>query len=220
MNNGWIKLYRKFKNWEWYKDIKTKHLFLHLLLSANHKDKKWQGIMVKRGQLITGLFSLSKQTGLSIQEIRTSLKKLKKTKELTSKATNKFSVITLINWEEYQKIDEQATSKTTNEQQTSNKRATTNKNIKNVKKREGNIISPSQLMKNFLISINNKTYSSFLKKILNIKVSEKNKEIERFASYWSELNKSGTKQKWELEKTFELKRRLQTWFKFKEKWEK
>ena len=46
-NTGWIKLHRKFLKWEWYSDINTKSLFLHLLLTANHKDKQWQGITVK-----------------------------------------------------------------------------------------------------------------------------------------------------------------------------
>ena len=38
-------------------------------------------------------------------------------------------------------------------------------------------------------------------------------ELKNFAGYWTELNKSGTKQRWELQKTFELKRRIGTWFK-------
>lgn len=37
------------------------------------------------------------------------------------------------------------------------------------------------------------------------------KEFKKFILYWTELNKSGTKQRWQLEKTFEVKRRLLTW---------
>ena len=59
MNDGFIKLFRKFKQWEWYSDVNTKVLFLHLLLSANHTDKSWRGITVKRGQIVVGLESLS-----------------------------------------------------------------------------------------------------------------------------------------------------------------
>ena len=43
------------------------------------------------------------------------------------------------------------------------------------------------------------------------------RELNNFRGYWSEKNKSGTKQRWELEKTFELKRRLATWFRNAEK---
>ncbi|MCP4761494.1 MAG: hypothetical protein GY870_06910 [archaeon] len=139
MNNGWIKIHRKFKDWEWYDDLKTKHLFLHLLLSANHKKGKWRGIKVEKGQLVTGLYSLKEQTGLSIQNVRTSLDKLKRTKELTIKSTNKYSIITLINWDKYQKEEKNQQAN----QQTTNKQLTTNKNEKN----EKNIISYKNLKK-------------------------------------------------------------------------
>jgi hypothetical protein len=36
-------------------------------------------------------------------------------------------------------------------------------------------------------------------------------EIANFIDYWSELTKSGKKQRWELQPTFELRRRLGTW---------
>lgn len=37
-------------------------------------------------------------------------------------------------------------------------------------------------------------------------------EIAKFISYWTELNSTGKKQRWEMEKTFEIDRRLATWF--------
>lgn len=37
-------------------------------------------------------------------------------------------------------------------------------------------------------------------------------EFNKFISYWTELTKSGQKQRWELEKAFDIKRRLVTWF--------
>ena len=136
MNNGWIKLHRKFIEWEWYDDINTKILFLHCLLKANHEDKKYRGEVVPRGSFLTGLDVLSKQTGLSVQKIRTSISKLKSTNELTHRATRKGSHIFLTNYDLYQtveKINTQSNIKITNEQQTSNKQATSNKNDKNYK---------------------------------------------------------------------------------------
>jgi len=38
------------------------------------------------------------------------------------------------------------------------------------------------------------------------------REIIKFVSYWTEPNKSGSKVRWELQKTFEITRRLATWF--------
>lgn len=99
---GWIKLHRKIKDWEWYNDSQTLHLFIHLLLSANSKNKNWHGIEVKRGQVIVGRRKLSKLTGISERSVRTSLKRLKSTHELTIKTTNKYSIITICNYESYQ----------------------------------------------------------------------------------------------------------------------
>ncbi len=122
--NGFIKLHRKIAKWEWYQDANTFRLFVHLLLIANHEDKRWQGKEVKRGQTITGRKALSKSLKLSQQQIRTSLNKLKSTSEITIKATNKFSLITLTHYDSYQSRDQIATNKTTsyahNGQPTSN----------------------------------------------------------------------------------------------------
>lgn len=108
MNNGFINLYKKFLDWEWYDDIHTSRLFIHLLLKANFKDNKWHGINVKRGSLITGRKKLSKETKLSEQQIRTSLKNLQSTNELTIKTTNLYSVISITNYNEYQDINQQS----------------------------------------------------------------------------------------------------------------
>jgi len=136
-NQGWIKLHRKFQTWEWANDSNMVSLFIHLLLLANHKERKWHGETIKPGQLITGLYSLSKTTGLSVQSLRTCLDRLKSTSEITSKVTNKFRVITIVKWADYQGSEEEvtstSTSKVTINQQSTNNQSTTNKNVKNVK---------------------------------------------------------------------------------------
>lgn len=139
MHRGYIKFYRKFLEWEWYQDSNCVRLFLHLLLKANFKDNRWQGTEVKRGQLITSINHLSKETGLSEQQVRSTIKKLISTSEITSKATNKFTIITIEKYSFYQSQEEEITnnltSNTTNEQQTNNKQITNNQQqLKNVKK--------------------------------------------------------------------------------------
>lgn len=99
---GWIKLHRKMINWEWYNDINVKVVFLHLLLTANHEDKKWQGIEIKRGQKITSLSHLAEETKLSVKQIRNVLNKLKSTGEITSKGTNEYTIITIVKYNDYQ----------------------------------------------------------------------------------------------------------------------
>jgi hypothetical protein len=133
---GWIKTHRKLQEWEWYNNSNMVHLLIHLVLSANHKDGNWRGQVVKRGQLITGFKSLNSITGISIQSLRTCLERLKSTSEITIKATNKNSLITILNYDFYQstELKEIDTNKqTTHDQQTINMQSTTNKNVKNVK---------------------------------------------------------------------------------------
>ena len=102
---GWINLYRKFEDWEWFNKSEMVHLFLYLLLKANHDDKKWNGIAIKRGQVITGIHSISLKTGISVRSVRTCLNRLISTNEITRKTTNKFSIITICNYESYQGIE-------------------------------------------------------------------------------------------------------------------
>ena len=99
---GWVKLDRKILSWEWFTDSNTLSVFIYLLLSANHKDGKWQGIDVLKGQHITSVEKIAVNTGLSRQNVRTVLKKLVNTGEITIKATNKFSLITIVKWAFYQ----------------------------------------------------------------------------------------------------------------------
>ena len=130
MNNTFIKLYRGLLDWEWFNDSKMVHLYIFLLIKANFVDGKWRGQEIKRGQLVTGLDSLSKQTGISKQSIRTCLDRLKLTNEINIESTNKFSLITIVKYEDYQSFD----SKPTHKQQTTNIQSTFNQQqVKNNK---------------------------------------------------------------------------------------
>ena len=130
MSNGWIKIHRKLLDWEWYDEPNVMRLFLHLLLKANHKDKSYRGTVIKKGTLLTGRDLLAKETGLSIQQIRTAINKLKSTNEITIKTNKQGSVIQIVKYEEYQIL----TNKVTNKQPDSNQQLTTNKNVKKEKK--------------------------------------------------------------------------------------
>jgi DNA-binding transcriptional MerR regulator len=128
--SGWIKIHRKFLEWEWFNKSETVHLFIYMLLKANHKNGKWQGIEVKRGQFISSLGNISNATGISIQTIRTILKKLEKTNEIELKSTSQFTIVTICKYECYQDENDEANKPLTNNQQTTNKQLTTNKNDK------------------------------------------------------------------------------------------
>lgn len=136
---GYIKLHRQLLEWEWYKNIPVRILFEHCLLKANHKDKKWQGIVIKKGSFVTSYENLSFETGLTVRQIRTALDKLKSTNELTHKGHSQYSIITVNNWDKWQADDKQDDKQITSERQASDKRATTTKNDKNDKNEKNNI---------------------------------------------------------------------------------
>lgn len=133
--NGYISLHRSMLEWEWFQDVKTCHLFIYCLLKANHKDKKYKGALIKRGSFVTSLEILAKETGLTPQNIRTSLNKLKSTNELTNETSTKGRIITIVKYDFYQTL----TNKLTSNQQTTNKQLTTNNNINNINN-ENNVV--------------------------------------------------------------------------------
>lgn len=102
--NGFIKLYRQMIKWNWYKNIPVKVLFLHCLFMANYQDDNLHGRTVKRGSFYTTIDDLSQQTGLTVQEIRTALKKLISTGEIIKKSTTKDTLITVVNYDKFQGI--------------------------------------------------------------------------------------------------------------------
>lgn len=158
---------------------------------ANHKDGRFQGQEVKRGQLITGRKVLSVQTGLSEQQIRTGLNKLISTNEITIKTTNKNSLISIIRYNSYQIESEnskQSTSEITNNQPTSNQQVTTNKNDKNVKNDknllEGEKISKEEIHKKLFRELKEST--SWMEQFcMNQKctMQEAEKHLVRFYQY-------------------------------------
>lgn len=100
--NGYIKLFRKLIRWGWYQDSVVKDLFLHCLICASYKDFEWMGMELKAGQFITGRKKLAEELGFSEQQIRTAISKLESTGEISIFSTNKYSIITVTNWENYQ----------------------------------------------------------------------------------------------------------------------
>lgn len=134
--NGWVKLNRSMLDWEWYDDTNTKVVFLHLLLTANWEEKRYHGHVIKEGDTIIGLNALAEELGLSVRQVRTALEHLKMTGEITVKATNKFSIVTIENWAKYQVDDLPSDKQTTNERQTNDIQPTTPKEIKNIRIKE------------------------------------------------------------------------------------
>lgn len=149
MEQGYIKLFRQIVDWEWYDDIPTCRLFIHLLLKVNHVDRNWQGKKIERGSCITSFASLNAETKLSVEQIKRALKNLQKTGEIKKISTNQNTLIIVTKYDDYQcfaNVDNKQTTneqqednmQKTNEQQTNNQRTTTNNNVKNIKNDKNN----------------------------------------------------------------------------------
>lgn len=148
MAGGYIKLYRQMCDWEWYGDANVFRVFLHLLLNAQHEDTRWQGKVVQRGQVVIGREKLSEDLKLSVRQIRTALAKLESTGEITKKSTNKYTIVSICKWDNYQVLTN--SDRPTNDQQMTNKRPT-NDHIQECKeyKEINNISSTSSREENF-----------------------------------------------------------------------
>lgn len=102
LEKGYIKISRKFLNWRWYDEDTTFRVFMHLLMTANYEDKKWNKITVKRGQRITSYRMLSFELKKSINTVKLHLERLVNTGEITIKSTNNYTIITIPNYSQYQ----------------------------------------------------------------------------------------------------------------------
>lgn len=102
LEGGFVKLYRSLLNWEWYDDINTKTVFLHLLLTVSIEDSKWHGITVKRGSRVSSFSALSKEVKLSERQVRTAISHLESTGEVTRYKHPKFTVFSINNFDKWQ----------------------------------------------------------------------------------------------------------------------
>lgn len=89
------------KSWQWFGKADTLQLFLYLLVNANTEERYWQGILVKRGQIVVTIPTLAEVLGSTIQKVRTNLERLSTSHEINRQVTNKYSIITICNYDSY-----------------------------------------------------------------------------------------------------------------------
>lgn len=226
MCNGWIKLHRKILDWEWFTSPSTLQLFIYLLLMANKEDKKWRGILIKRGQLVTSVATISEETKLSTQQVRTSLNRLKSTNEITSKTTNRFTLVTVCKYESYQLYEEvEQQTKQQALQQTNNKQITNkqqqlknNKNIRNNKKesiltnvRIDEKATDAPVVATTTTDDMELRKEKFYQSLVPYVAKYGKDMVRAFYDYWTEKTYGGRKMRFEKQQAFEISKRLATW---------
>ena len=199
VNIGFIMLQRELINWEWYSDINTCKLFLHCLMKVNYSQKKWQGIVIDKGEFITSNEKLSVETGLTVSKIRTALSKLEGTGYIKIETTTTHTKIIIPKLGDFVlEVNQPITSKRNdkpnstplaNSSKTNSiSLATTNTNNKLLKNRK-------KIFRESVFAL-----SSFNTKYLN-----------SFFNYWSESNSDETKMRFESQEFFEIEKRLKKW---------
>lgn len=220
MDNGFITLHRKIKDNPVWQNSQLYHLFSYLLLTACYEDsrflsKKYGEIIIKRGQLITGRHKLARELHMSPSTVRNHLAWLKLVKIIDIKPDNKKSLITVLKYDDYQiRSEKRTTEKTTGGQLEDNQRTQLNKDNKEINR----AAAPATIFKNFL-----EDPKPMIAQLIRDGAGDEdtvNREVRKFIDHWTEPTKSGTKQKWETERTFELNRRIKKWFNNHYEWSK
>lgn len=128
MERGWVKLFRKIDEWEWFTDPATAHLFIYLLAKANRKPTRYKGVEIPAGGLTTSRADLAKATGLTQKQVRTAIDHLVSTGEVAKQTTRQYTLLIVNNWNLYQAdgqrgANERANEGPTNSQKKANERA-------------------------------------------------------------------------------------------------
>lgn len=136
--SGWIKIHRQVKDKAYYKDSEFIHLWLHLLLCANHANGEYLNgyeiIKLKKGQFVTGRKKLSLETGISESKIERILKVFESEQQIEQQTNSRNRVISIVSWDKYQQTEQQTDSKWTasGQQVDTNNNDNNNKNDKKI----------------------------------------------------------------------------------------
>jgi hypothetical protein len=142
--SGWIKLYRQVKDKPYYKDSEFIHLWIHLLLCANHSEAEYLNgydiVKLKKGQFITGRKKLSFETGISESKIERILKVFESEQQIEQQTNSRNRLISIVSWDKYQQSEQQTDSKWT----ASGQQVNTNNNDNN-KEKEKKVNTPVKI---------------------------------------------------------------------------
>jgi len=128
---GFIYLHRKLRGHWIFEDAEFLKAWVTFLFAATHQDCKLlvgkQFVDLKRGQFVYGRKAFCTKIGISENRLRRFVKLLEIEQMINQQKTNKYSIISIANYDDYQTYNQETTNKApTNHQQT-----TTNNNIYN-----------------------------------------------------------------------------------------
>lgn len=207
---GDILLSRKLLDSSVFASEKRLKVWIWLLLKASYKSrfvpikigKGETTIEIMRGQLLFGRFSAEESLNIDGSTIYKILKAFEKDEMIDVKSNSHYTIISICNYDIYQQLDK---SKVTATKQPSNSQVTADEQPRNTYNKVNKDNKDNKDI--YIAKIQDEFYAT-----ITPFISEYSKEtLREFYNYWSEPNKSKTKIKWQLEKTWDLKRRLERW---------
>ena len=107
MKQGFIKIDRQILEWRYHDCYYAFTIWMHILLLANWTDGYFKGNPIKRGELVTSINNLMLVTGIkSDNTIRKWLKVFESEDMISLKSTNKYTHISIVNYDKFQDIGE------------------------------------------------------------------------------------------------------------------
>ena len=114
-DNTFISLHRKIIKSAVFSDGDLLKVWIWCLVRANHIDREvvqlGQVIQLSRGQFITGRFAAAEELQMTTDKYRSRIATLVKLGQICQKATNKYSIITVVNYSSYQDKPEKIPNK-------------------------------------------------------------------------------------------------------------
>lgn len=133
---GWIRIHRKLIETSWFNKSEYVHLWLYLLLKANHQDKEIlignEKVLVKRGQLLTSRHKLSDVVHVQENKIYRILKCFENEHQIEQQKTTRYTLITILNYDTYQKNEQVKEQQMNNKRTTDEQQMNTNNNVNNI----------------------------------------------------------------------------------------
>jgi DnaD/phage-associated family protein len=135
---GWIKVHRKLLQSDIFQNEKLLKVFMYCLMKASHTEYKqlvgMKVVELKPGQFVFGRSKAASELNMSESTVWRYMKLLEKLDSIALKSNNKFSVVTVGKWGDYQSHDTEGEQQKNNKRTTKEQQMDTNKNLKNLKK--------------------------------------------------------------------------------------
>lgn len=207
----------------WNKKPEYLKVWLYLLINVNHTKNK----LFDRGENFFNSSVIAKECGISVDSVANCIKWLKSAEQITAQKTARGIVVKVLKYNEYQNMKnyEYGAQDGANYGATTellrNGYGTINKNDKNERMKEETLVAKATTKKSQMKELqesteaNDERFKQYVRSLAEKKgmsTDQVSDEIQKFINYWTQKNPTGRKELWEMQKVFDLPKRINTWF--------